>query len=160
MKIKIKRAGCHGQSIFLIFWNLWSVFDLTHKPQCWQSLALNWCTFWKEIALCEHHFSGKHRLQPIFFKLKKINEIESKRAKSCQKDKLLPERNEKAWADWGWKPLHKNLKVNNLLLKWRLLFEVFLGLNLQVAFLKKSWKLIFRILTYYIYLGVLLLQSY
>ena len=23
-----------------------------HKPQFWESLALNWCTFWKEIALC------------------------------------------------------------------------------------------------------------
>ena len=26
-------------------------FYLTHKPQFWQSLALNWGTFWKEIAL-------------------------------------------------------------------------------------------------------------
>ena len=52
MKSTIKRAGGHGQSIFLVFWNLWSVFYLTHKPQFLQSLALNWCTIWNEIALC------------------------------------------------------------------------------------------------------------
>ena len=52
MKITIKRAGGHGRSIFLFFWNLWSVFYLIHKPQLWQSLALNWCKFWKEIAFC------------------------------------------------------------------------------------------------------------
>ena len=48
MKITIKRASGHWRSIFLVFWNLWSVFYLMHKPQFWQ----NW-------LLIDAHFGKK-----------------------------------------------------------------------------------------------------
>ena len=52
MKIPIKRTGSQGRSIFLIFWNVQSMFYLKHKPHFGLSLALNWCTTLKKIAIC------------------------------------------------------------------------------------------------------------
>ena len=52
LKISIKRAGSLRWSIFFILRNQHNVLKLTHKPQFWLSLALNWCKTLKEIALC------------------------------------------------------------------------------------------------------------